>query len=111
MNTWLKSLKPIPSPHLVNGQLSPAAKRGEKLFRSAQTRCASCHPPGLFTDLHHYDVGTLASTDKTGDTFDTPTLVEIWRHRPLPARRLGRHAARSPGRAQPQGPSRQDLAP
>jgi cytochrome c peroxidase len=82
IDTWLKSLKPIRSPHLVNGQLSPAAKRGEKLFRSAQTRCASCHPPGLFTDLHHYDVGTLAATDKTGDIFDTPTLVEIWRTAP-----------------------------
>jgi len=82
MDTWLKSLKPIASPHLVNGQLSPAAKRGEKLFRSPQTRCATCHPPGLFTDLRHYDVGTLASTDKPGDTFDTPTLVEIWRTAP-----------------------------
>jgi len=82
LDEWLKSLKPIPSPHLVNGQLSPAAKRGEKLFRSAQTRCATCHPPGLFTDLHHYDVGTLATTDKPGDSLDTPTLVEIWRTAP-----------------------------
>jgi YVTN family beta-propeller protein len=82
IDTWLKSLTPIASPCLVNGQMSPAAKRGEKLFRSSQTRCSSCHPPGLFTDLHHYDVGTLATTDKAGDIFDTPTLVEIWRTAP-----------------------------
>ena len=82
MDTWLKSLKPIPSPHLDNGQFSPAAKRGEKIFHSPETRCATCHPSGLFTDLHHYDVGTLATTDKPGDIFDTPTLIEIWRTAP-----------------------------
>ena len=82
MDECLKSLKPIPSPYLVNGQPSPAAKRGEKIFRSPETRCATCHPPGLYTDLHHYDVGTMATTDKTGDIFDTPTLVEIWRTAP-----------------------------
>ena len=81
MDQWLKSLKPIPSPYLVNGQPS-TAKRGEKMFRSPETRCATCHPPGLFTDLHHYDVGTLAATDKAGDSLDTPTLVELWRTAP-----------------------------
>jgi cytochrome c peroxidase len=33
--------------------------------------------------MRHYDVGTLAkSGDKAGSTYDTPTLVEIWRTAP-----------------------------
>ena len=27
-------------------------------------------------------MGTLATTDKPGDIFDTPTLIEIWRTAP-----------------------------
>ena len=34
MDAWLKSLKPAPSPHLVNGRLSESARRGEKVFQS-----------------------------------------------------------------------------
>src|SRR5690606_4781697 len=30
--------------------LSPAARRGEALFRSPRLACASCHVPPLFTD-------------------------------------------------------------
>ena len=41
----LKSLKPVPSPLLVNGRLSDSARRGEKLFKDRQVGCASCHPP------------------------------------------------------------------
>lgn len=78
MDEWLKSLTPIPSPYLVKGRLSPSALRGEKLFESSKTRCASCHPKGQYTDLKHYDVGTSS----TGEPFDTPTLVEIWRTAP-----------------------------
>ena len=51
IDAYLKSLKPVPSPHLVNGRLSPAARRGQQLFRSKETGCAECHPPPLFTDL------------------------------------------------------------
>ncbi len=41
------------------------------------------HPQGgLYTDLKHYDVGTHNQTDKPGETFDTPTLVEGWRTAP-----------------------------
>jgi len=38
---YLHSLKPVPSPYLVNGQLSVAARRGEKIFKKA--RCTDCH--------------------------------------------------------------------
>ena len=43
-DAYLKSLRPVPSPYLVRGRLSAAARRGEKLFRSKETACAQCHP-------------------------------------------------------------------
>jgi len=82
MDAYLKSLKPVPSPHLVKGKLSAAAQRGERLFHSGRTGCAQCHPEPLFTDLKSYDVGTRGRFDKPTDTFDTPTLVELWRTAP-----------------------------
>jgi cytochrome c peroxidase/DNA-binding beta-propeller fold protein YncE len=81
-DAYLKSLRPVPSPFLVNGQLSDSARRGEKLFHDRQVGCAACHPPGLFTDLQTYDVGTRGRFDRPADRFDTPTLVEIWRTAP-----------------------------
>ena len=82
MDEWLKSLKPAPSPYLVNGRLSEAAWRGEKLFRSPETACLNCHEPELFTDLHSYNVGTQNPFDKKDKEFDTPTLHELWRTAP-----------------------------
>lgn len=82
LDAYIKSLKPVPSPRLVKGNFSAAAKRGEKVFRSKETACAQCHPGPLFTDLRSYDVGTLGRFDKPGDVFDTPTLVELWRTAP-----------------------------
>jgi hypothetical protein len=79
---YLRSLLPMPSPRLVRGALSAPARRGKMLFESAQTGCSTCHPPGLFTDLQSYDVGTRAPGDKASDKFDTPTLVELWRTAP-----------------------------
>jgi mono/diheme cytochrome c family protein len=82
MDEWLKSLKPAPSPHLVNGRPSEAARRGEKLFKSPDTGCANCHEPPLFTDLHSYNVGTQNPFDREDREFDTPTLRELWRTSP-----------------------------
>ncbi len=80
IDAYLKSLKPAPSPYLVGGKLSAAARRGKKLFYSA--RCADCHVPGFYTDSHSHDVGTRASYDETTGSFTTPTLVEVWRTAP-----------------------------
>jgi cytochrome c peroxidase len=82
IDAYLKSLTPIPGPIVVSNASAAKIKAGEKIFNSAQTRCSSCHPHGLYTDLHHYDVGTQNQTDKPIDAFDTPTLVEIWRTAP-----------------------------
>jgi YVTN family beta-propeller protein len=82
IDDYLKSLRPVPSPQLVNGKLSPAARRGQRVFADRGVGCASCHPPGLFTDLEHYDVGTRGKFDQAGESYDTPTLVEAWRTAP-----------------------------
>lgn len=82
MDAYLKSLKPVASPHLVRGKLSTAARRGERIFRSGSTGCAQCHSGPLFANLKSYDVGTLGRFDKPSDVFDTPTLVELWRTAP-----------------------------
>ncbi|MBT3200046.1 MAG: c-type cytochrome, partial [Phycisphaerales bacterium] len=79
IDAYLKSIKPIPSPMLINGKLSDAALRGEKLFKTA--KCASCHSGALFTDLKKYDVGTGKESEKKR-AFDTPTLIETWRTAP-----------------------------
>ncbi len=81
IDEYLKSLKPVPSPHLVNGQLSEAAKRGEALFMSERVGCAKCHPAPLFTDLQMHDVESKGQYDRRAD-FDTPTLIECWRTAP-----------------------------
>jgi YVTN family beta-propeller protein len=80
IDAYLKSLKPVPSPHLVRGKLSEAARRGEEVFSRAG--CAECHPLPLFTDLHQYDVGTRRGFDRPADKFDTPALIELWRTAP-----------------------------
>lgn len=79
IDEYLKALKPVPSPYLVNGKLSEAALRGEKIYKKAG--CADCHPAPLFTDLKHYNIGTSSGLDENKD-YDTPTLVEVWRTAP-----------------------------
>jgi YVTN family beta-propeller protein len=41
----------------ADGSLTPAAKRGEALFRSKKTNCASCHGGPEFSDGKIHDVG------------------------------------------------------
>ena len=83
IDEYLKSLKPIPGPHLVNKNgkpvLSKAAKRGKKIF--ARSGCLSCHSEPMFTDLNKYDVATGKGRQE-GLEFDTPTLIETWRTAP-----------------------------
>jgi len=79
IDAYLKSLTPVPSPYLENGELSASAERGKKIF--IQAGCIGCHPAPLFTDLKLHDVGTTKGQD-IGKPVDTPTLVEVWRTAP-----------------------------
>ena len=81
IDEYLKSLTPVPSPHLVNGKLSEAAQRGEKIFLDEKINCAKCHPAPLYADMMLHDVGSKGQYDRR-DTFDTPTLIECWRTAP-----------------------------
>ena len=79
IDAYLKQLRPVPSPYLVAGKLSPAAQRGQKVFDTAG--CAHCHPAGLYTNMKKYGMGLGIGRDE-GMEFDTPTLVEVWRTAP-----------------------------
>ncbi len=81
IDEYLKTLKPVPSPYLVDGQLSEAAERGKQLFASERIGCATCHPAPLYTDLKVQNVGSKGRYDRRED-FDTPTLIEVWRTAP-----------------------------
>ncbi len=81
IDEYLKALKPIPSPYLVNGQLSPAAQRGRELFFSEKVGCAVCHPEPHYTDRLMHDVESKGQYDRRAD-FDTPQLIECWRTAP-----------------------------
>jgi cytochrome c peroxidase len=87
LDAYTMSLRPVPSPHLVEGALSETARKGARLFKEAG--CAECHPadsrgPGgerLFTNLNKYNLG-LGAGNEEGREFDTPTLIEVWRTAP-----------------------------
>ncbi len=72
---YIKSLTPLPSPHLVNGKFSAAAERGRAIFDAAG--CATCHRAPLYTDGKWH---ALRSDSREG--FITPPLVEVWRTAP-----------------------------
>jgi cytochrome c peroxidase len=80
MDEYLKALRPVKSPYLVNGDLSKAAKRGKKLFESAG--CAACHNGAYLTDMKLHAVGATADYPEN-QRFDTPTLIEVWRTAPF----------------------------
>ena len=82
LDAYLKSLQPMPSPHLVHGRLSAAAQRGRKLFDDDTVGCAACHSGPLLTDRKLHDVGTVGKFDRPADRFDTPSLIEVWRTAP-----------------------------
>mgnify|MGYP000588996750 CR=1 FL=1 len=79
IDAYLESLEPVPSPHLVDGELSETARRGKEVFQKAG--CRRCHSGPHFTDMKQYDVGT-GSGRHAGTRFDVPTLVEAWRTAP-----------------------------
>jgi YVTN family beta-propeller protein len=81
IDEYLKAIEPVPSPHLVNGQLSPAAQRGKEIFFSEKIGCGVCHPEPTYTDRLMHDVESKGQYDRRAD-FDTPQLNECWRTAP-----------------------------
>jgi DNA-binding beta-propeller fold protein YncE len=81
IDAYLKALKPVPSPHLVDGQMSESAQRGQALFFSEKVGCAECHPKPYYTDLGMHDLNYKGKYIRR-TTFDTPTLIEVWRTAP-----------------------------
>lgn len=80
IDVYLKEMKPLPSPYLVNGQLSEKANKGKEIFY--RVNCDKCHlPDWYYTDMQMHDVGTENPFDRRRD-FDTPTLCEVWRTAP-----------------------------
>jgi DNA-binding beta-propeller fold protein YncE len=81
VQAYLRTLTPLPSPHLVAGQLSQKARRGKEIFTSDKVGCAKCHSGPLLTNLKLYDVGTRNANDNSA-LFVTSMLVEMWRTAP-----------------------------
>jgi len=79
IDAFLRSLKAIPSPYLVDGELSGAAQRGKKLF-DGDAGCIHCHSGPYFTGMKKHAV--TGTGREAGTAFDTPTLIEIWRTAP-----------------------------
>lgn len=77
VDDYLRALRPVPSPYLVNGELSDKAKRGRKVFD--KFNCAECHSGPYFTDMQMHRIGDDIEFEKG---WDTPTLVEVWRTAP-----------------------------
>lgn len=77
VDAYLKSLRPVPSPYLVNGELSDLAKEGRKVFE--KLKCGECHSGPYYTDMKMHRIGEEIEFEKG---WDTPTLREVWRTAP-----------------------------
>jgi YVTN family beta-propeller protein len=82
VDDYLRSLRPVPSPYLVDGHLSPAAERGKKVFFDPNVGCARCHPEPLYFDKRLHNVRSQGRFDRPFDRFTTPRLIEVWRTAP-----------------------------
>ncbi len=76
---YIQSLRPVQSPKLRDGNLSAAARRGEKAF--AKAGCIKCHVGEYYTARETKNVGTFVIGDHR-DSFDIPSLREAWRTAP-----------------------------
>lgn len=77
VDDYLKGLRPVPSPYLVDGELSDKAKEGRKVFE--KYNCGSCHSGPYYTDMKMHRIGEDIEFEKG---WDTPTLIEVWRTGP-----------------------------
>ncbi len=80
IEAYVESLRPVPSPRLVDGKPSASAMRGKAVFEG-KAGCAECHGGKYLTDMQKHDVGTGRDLDMDIE-YDTPTLAEAWRTAP-----------------------------
>lgn len=73
---FVNSIQLPPNPHRrTNGSPSDGATRGEIVFKSPKTQCATCHTGSALTDRQRHDVGTGDGvSERLGPKFDTPSL-------------------------------------
>ena len=79
IDEFIEAMEAVPSPYLVNGQLSEKALKGKEVFKKA--KCDVCHGGEYYTDMQMHNVKTRAEFDQRDD-WDTPTLLEVWRTAP-----------------------------
>lgn len=77
VDEYLKSLRPVPSPYLIDGELSEKAKAGRKVYE--RLKCGDCHSGPYYTDMKMYRIGDDVEFEAG---WDTPTLREVWRTAP-----------------------------
>ncbi len=77
VDEYLKGLVAVPSPYLVNGELSKLAVEGKKVFE--KLKCNECHSGPYYTDMKMYRIGDDIEFEAG---WDTPTLCEVWRTAP-----------------------------
>ena len=89
IDTFLIRMRPVPSPYLVDGELSESAQKGKAIFE--KSGCTHCHNGIYLTNQKMYDVRTNSKFDFMIDSenkvmpqklFDTPSLIELWRTAP-----------------------------
>jgi len=93
---FIDSLPPPESP----GPPSEAALRGQVIFNRADTGCAVCHPPPLYTDHKTHDVGTVTADERIGPERHAHPQRPL-PHRALPARRQCCHPLRRANHPKP----------
>ena len=77
VDAYVASLKPVPSPYLVDGELSEKAKKGRKVFE--RLKCDACHSGPYYPDMKMHRIGEDIEFEQG---WDTPTLIEVWRTAP-----------------------------
>jgi hypothetical protein len=80
IDEYLKALKPVPSPRLVNGKLSPAALRAGHLVRRSRSAAPGVTPQSYIPTR---GCTTLLARDRsTTRASSTLPLIECWRTAP-----------------------------
>lgn len=91
LDRYICTIPRNPNRYLLEGIMTPAQRRGKKIFERtmtntgevipAQNRCVTCHPAPYFTNRQKFDVGTKSWLDTNG-TFDVPHLNNIYETAP-----------------------------